>query len=125
MYGLFLFIVIILAAPLSAAPSIEQHQSLKKTGSELIYFSRQLEQGNDLKLTTALGKKRDVTRMNINFTTQFRTIDDPIAGNNMSVFRKDNELSIDGVFKGEKIKRTIMIDTPTPAELNGARQQVQ
>ena len=43
----------------------------------------------------------------------------------MSVFRKNNELIFDGVFKGEKIESTIMIDTPTPAELDGARQQVQ
>ncbi len=98
-------------APAPAAPKAEQHQYLKKTGSKIIPFNWQLEQGYDLKLTTDLGRERDITRMAADFSTQSWTIDDPTLETNIDVSRNNNELIFNGVFKGKKIRRTIMIDS--------------
>lgn len=97
-------------APVSAAPSIEQHQYLKKTGSELIVFDWNLERGDDLKLTTDLGKERDITRMAVDFSTQSWSVDNPTTETNMEVLRKDNKLIFSGTFEGEKIEKTSTID---------------
>ncbi|MEA3363760.1 MAG: hypothetical protein U9Q61_10900 [Thermodesulfobacteriota bacterium] len=97
-------------APLSAAQSVEQHRYLKKTGSVIIPFNWQLEQGDNLKLTTDLGKERDITRMDADFSTQSWSIDDPTAKTKMGVFRNGNELTFSGVFKDKKIERTVTID---------------
>lgn len=96
--------------PASSELSIEQHHYLKKTGSEIINFDWRLEQGDGLKLTTVLGEECDVTRMNSDLSTQSWTVNDPATETVLSVLRNDNELMINGVFKGEKVERSVQID---------------
>lgn len=95
----------------STVLSAEHHRYLKKTGSEWIYFDWRLEQGEDLKLITVLGKELDITRMNKDFSTQFWAIEDPSTSTNMTVLRNNNELIMNGIFKGEKVERSIKVDS--------------
>lgn len=105
--------VILCFLPLSASSGLffEQHHYLKKTGAAFIHFDWRLEHGEDLKLVTVLGKERDVTRMNNDFSTQSWVIEDPSTTTNMTVLRNNNELIMDGIFKGEKVERTIKVDS--------------
>lgn len=105
--------IILFFSPLSASfgLSIEQHYYQKKTGSNLIYFDWRLEREEDLKLITLLGKERDVTRMNNDFSTQSWVINDPSTTTNMTVLRNNNELIMNGIFKGEKVERSIKVDS--------------
>ncbi len=91
--------------------SIEQHHYLKKTGSEVLYFDWRLEQEDEFELTTVLGKELDVTRMDNDLSTQSWTVVDPTMETDVTVVRKDDELIVDGVFKGKKVDRVIKIDS--------------
>lgn len=104
-----LFFIVTLSASLGL--SVEQHHYLKKTGSEIHHFDWHLEKGEDFKLTTVLGKELDVTRMDNDFSTQSWTVDDAKVKTHVRVSRKDNVLTVNGVFKGKKVARTIRIDS--------------
>ncbi len=73
-------------------------------------FDWHLDRGDDLKLTTDLGKERDITRMAADFSTQSWSVDNPTTATNLEVFRKDNKLIFSGTFEGDKIEKTRTID---------------
>lgn len=89
----------------------EQHHYLRTTGSKTILFDWRLEQDTDLKLITNLGEERDITRMDSDLSTHHWTINDPTAKTTLAVSRHDQELMIDGIFKGKPVQRIVKIDS--------------
>ena len=88
----------------------EQHLYQKATGSEVHQFNWRLERGHEIRLITDIKQERDVTRFNRELATRSWSVKDPVANTDLVVTRSDNTLVMRGIFKGERLNKSVEID---------------